>query len=232
LRNDHKDITEKINQNIQLLHSATLAPRSASVKDSEPKDRDANVGMPSSFSNPIAGGASSAMNVDLVVSRPFAMVDEITEASPAAEDGLQLGDQIVKFGNVEIGENLLQRLAAEAQQKQGQAVSLVVMRQGALINMIVTPRAWSGVISDSYDHMMAYFIYCCLKYLGLMLQKRSTPKLATNHMHRNAGLEMRLSEFCLAMSQDRSQTLAGLFWVNLVGGPIKYSFQTAWVDLG
>ncbi|KAL0383027.1 UNVERIFIED_CONTAM: putative 26S proteasome regulatory subunit p27 [Sesamum calycinum] len=118
LRNDHKDITEKINQNIQLLHSATLAPRSASVNDSEPKDRDANVGMPSSFSNPIAEGASSAMNVDLVVSRPFAMVDEITEASPAAEDGLQLGDQIVKFGNVEIGENLLQRLAAEAQQKQ------------------------------------------------------------------------------------------------------------------
>ncbi|KAL0451533.1 UNVERIFIED_CONTAM: putative 26S proteasome regulatory subunit p27 [Sesamum latifolium] len=144
LRNDHKDITEKINQNIQLLHSATLAPRSASVKDSEPKDQDANVGMPSSFSNPIAGGASSAMDVDLVVSRPFAMVDEITEASPAAEDGLQLGDQIVKFGNVEIGENLLQRLAAEAQQKQGQAVSLVVMRQGALINMTVTPRAWSG----------------------------------------------------------------------------------------
>ncbi|KAK4415100.1 26S proteasome non-ATPase regulatory subunit [Sesamum alatum] len=144
LRNDHKDITEKINQNIQLLHSATLAPRFASVKDSEPKDQDANVGMPSSFSNTIAGGASNAMDVDLVVSRPFAMVDEITEASPAAEDGLQLGDQIVKFGNVEIGENLLQRLAAEAQQKQGQAVSLVVMRQGALINMTITPRVWSG----------------------------------------------------------------------------------------
>lgn len=103
-----------------------------------------SVGMSSSFSNPIGGGASSAMDVDFSVSRPFAMVDEITEASPAAEDGLQLGDQIVKFGNVERGENLLQQLAAEVQQKQGEAVSLVVMRQGALINLTVTPRTWSG----------------------------------------------------------------------------------------
>ncbi|KAK6156612.1 hypothetical protein DH2020_010860 [Rehmannia glutinosa] len=144
LRNDHKDITEKIDQNIQLLHSAKLAPTSASVKDSDSKDQDANIGMSSSFSNSIARGAPIAMDVDLVVNRPFAMVDEITDASPAAEDGLQLGDQIVKFGDVERGENLLQRLVVEAQQKQGQAVSLLVMRQGALINLKVTPRAWSG----------------------------------------------------------------------------------------
>ncbi|KAG8372574.1 hypothetical protein BUALT_Bualt12G0080200 [Buddleja alternifolia] len=140
LRNDYKDLTEKINQNIELLHSARLAPATASVGDSGPNAEDANVGLSSSFCNPIGG----AMDVDVLVSRPFAMVDEITEASPAAEDGLQLGDQIVKFGTVEIGENLLQRLAAEAQKNHGQTVPLVVMRQGALINMTVTPRAWSG----------------------------------------------------------------------------------------
>ncbi|KAL8493031.1 hypothetical protein ACS0TY_024297 [Phlomoides rotata] len=139
LRNDHKEITEKINQNIQVLHSAKLTPSIASVKDSEQ-----SAGMSSSFSNPIIGVASSAMDMDFIVSRPFAMVDEISEASPAAEDGLQLGDQIVKFGNVEIGENLLQRLAAEAQQKQGKSVPVVVMRQGTLTSLIVTPRTWSG----------------------------------------------------------------------------------------
>ncbi|GFQ06593.1 26S proteasome non-ATPase regulatory subunit 9 [Phtheirospermum japonicum] len=144
LRNDHKNITEKISKNIELLHSAKLTPTTAYVKDSDSKDQDANVGMSSSSNNPISGGASIAMDVDFVLSRPFAMVDEITEASPAAEDGLQLGDQIVKFGDVERGENLLQRLAAEPQQKQGQAVSLLVMRQGALINLKVTPREWSG----------------------------------------------------------------------------------------
>lgn len=34
LRNDHKDITNKIDQNIQLLHSAKLTTTTASVKDS------------------------------------------------------------------------------------------------------------------------------------------------------------------------------------------------------
>ncbi|KAL6555154.1 hypothetical protein OROGR_006412 [Orobanche gracilis] len=144
LRNDHKNITEKIEVNIQLLHSAKLATATASVEESDPKDQNANVGLSSSYGNPISGGASIAMDVDLVFSRPFAMVDEITEASPASEDGLQLGDQIVKFGDVERGENLLQRLDAEARKKQGQEVSLLVMRQGVLINLTVNPRAWSG----------------------------------------------------------------------------------------
>ncbi|KAL2534816.1 26S proteasome regulatory subunit [Abeliophyllum distichum] len=145
LRNDHKDITEKIDQKIEVLHSARLAPITESDKDPglNAQERVVNLGTSSSFGNPVGGGNNS-MDVDVVVSRPFATVDEITDRSPAAEDGLQLGDQIVKFGNVEVGENLLQRLAAEAQINQGRAISLVVMRQGALINLTVTPRYWSG----------------------------------------------------------------------------------------
>lgn len=144
LRNDHNDITDKINQNIQLLHSARLE-QTATIRDSGPTTAlDANVGTSLSVSNPVARGAFNVMDIDIAVSRPFAMIDEITEASPAAEDGLQLGDQVVKFGNVEIGENLLQRLAAEVQKNQNKAVPLVVMRQGALITLTVTPRAWSG----------------------------------------------------------------------------------------
>lgn len=34
LRNDHKEITEKLNENIQVLHSARLAPKSSSLRDS------------------------------------------------------------------------------------------------------------------------------------------------------------------------------------------------------
>ncbi|XP_022845249.1 26S proteasome non-ATPase regulatory subunit 9 isoform X1 [Olea europaea var. sylvestris] len=150
LRNDYEDTTEKINQKIQVLHSAKLAPISDSIKDPgvvaglNTQEGD-NLGTSSSFGNPIAGGSNS-MDMEVVVasSRPFAMVDEITEGSPAATDGLQLGDQIVKFGNVEIGENLLQRLAAEAQINQGHAMPVVIMRQGALINLTVKPRSWSG----------------------------------------------------------------------------------------
>lgn len=87
---------------------------------------------------------SSAMDVDVIVSIPFAMVDEIADASPAAEDGLQLGDQIVKFGNVEAGDNLLQRLASEAQSNQGHAIPVALIRQGTLVNIKVTPRTWQG----------------------------------------------------------------------------------------
>ena len=103
-----------------------------------------SAGLSVSLDKSVAIDASSAMDADFDIGRPFAIVDEITELSPAAEDGLQLGDQILKFGNVEGGESLLPRLAAEAQQKQGEAVPLVVLRQGSLINLTVTPRTWSG----------------------------------------------------------------------------------------
>ncbi|KAJ8562184.1 hypothetical protein K7X08_011475 [Anisodus acutangulus] len=140
LLNDHKIMTEKIDQNIQVLHSARLASTPSSVKDS---DDTAGLGVQGSAVN-IAKASTSAMDMDVSFSRPFAVIDEITEESPAAEDGLQLGDQVVRFGNVQSGENLLQRLAAEAQSNQGCAVSMTVMRQGAMANVKVTPRAWQG----------------------------------------------------------------------------------------
>ena len=86
----------------------------------------------------------TTMDVDATVSLPFAVVDEIAEASPAAEDGLQLGDRIVKFGNVEAGDNLLPRLTSEAQTNHGCPILVIVMRQGALINLTMTPRTWQG----------------------------------------------------------------------------------------
>ncbi|XP_076925770.1 uncharacterized protein LOC143588728 [Bidens hawaiensis] len=132
LRNNHKDITEKISRNIELLHSQKLPSKSSTTLDS------------GSNSQGMVGISSSMSVMDVNVSRPFAMVDEISEESPAAEDGLQLGDLIVKFGKVEYGDNLLPKLASEAQMNQGLPVPMVVMRQGALINLAVTPRTWRG----------------------------------------------------------------------------------------
>lgn len=153
LRNDHREITEKIDQNLQILHSARLASRSSPPKESvqgnneESSNQNSPVvsAVPSASSyNVVLRDSPSAMDVDVIASIPFVMVDEIADASPAAEDGLQLGDQIVKFGNVEAGENLLQRLASEAQTNQGCAIPVVVLRQGAPINLAVTPRTWQG----------------------------------------------------------------------------------------
>ncbi|XP_059453131.1 uncharacterized protein LOC132183741 [Corylus avellana] len=143
LRNDHRELTEKINQNIQVLHSARLPSGSSPPNESGNDDGLNNQNSP--FVNAVPSASSpNAMDVDLMVSVPYAFVDVIADASPAAEDGLQLGDQIVKFGNVEAGENLSQRLLSEAQTNQGCAIPVVVMRQGALINLTVTPRTWQG----------------------------------------------------------------------------------------
>ncbi|KAF3339102.1 26S proteasome non-ATPase regulatory subunit 9-like protein [Carex littledalei] len=117
LRNDHKKITDRIQKNIELLHSAKL-PQNADTK---------NQGMCTS-----ASSENHPMEVDPVVRIPFAMIDEIAEDSPAAEDGLQLGDEIVKFGNVEIGERLQERLMSEAQSNQGCPFSVVVIRRDAI----------------------------------------------------------------------------------------------------
>ncbi|ESR66855.1 PDZ domain-containing protein [Citrus sinensis] len=97
-----------------------------------------------SFNNAVPRNSPAAMDVDVIIRRPFAVIDEITDASPAAEDGLQLGDQVLKFGTVEAGDNLLERLAAEGRKNQGNAVPVVIMRQGGLINLAVTPRPWQG----------------------------------------------------------------------------------------
>ncbi|KAJ1700372.1 hypothetical protein LUZ63_000151 [Rhynchospora breviuscula] len=127
LRNDHKDITDTIHNNIQLLHSAKLPQ----IPDST------NQGTSASYEN-------HPMDVDPVVRIPFATIDEIAEDSPAAEDGLQLGDGIVKFGNVENGERLQEKLVSEAQSNQGCPVSVVVIRRGAFLDLTVTPRPWRG----------------------------------------------------------------------------------------
>ncbi|XP_027904682.1 26S proteasome non-ATPase regulatory subunit 9 isoform X2 [Vigna unguiculata] len=142
LRNDHKEITEKINQNIQILHSARLESNDDGSETQTSSTTDTVALMTSQ--NVLMRHSPNSMDVDVLISRPFAMVDEIADASPAVEDGLQLGDQILKFGDVEAGDNLLQRLSSEAQSNMGRAVPVVIVRQGIVINLTVTPRSWQG----------------------------------------------------------------------------------------
>uniref|UniRef100_A0A7N0TVI0 26S proteasome non-ATPase regulatory subunit 9 n=1 Tax=Kalanchoe fedtschenkoi TaxID=63787 RepID=A0A7N0TVI0_KALFE len=71
------------------------------------------------------------MDIDVSAKVPFALVDELTKGSPSTEDGLQLRDQIVKFGNVE-------------STNQDHKVPVVLLRQGAVLTTAVTPRTWQG----------------------------------------------------------------------------------------
>ncbi|ONK68938.1 uncharacterized protein A4U43_C05F17600 [Asparagus officinalis] len=134
LHNDYKVLTAKIDENLQVLHSARLTkglPLSMESSDV-------------SASPHTATSQVSPMHEDLVVKIPFAMVDEITDDSPAAEDGLQLGDQIIKFGNVEMGDEVVHRLASEARSNEGHPIPIIIMREGSQMNLTITPRQWHG----------------------------------------------------------------------------------------
>lgn len=99
--------------------------------------------------------SSTTMDIDANGSIPFALVDEIADASPAADDGLQLGDQVLKFGNVEAGDDLLHKLAFESQSNQGRPIPVVVMRHGTPVNLTVTPRSWQGRGLLGYVHFLS-----------------------------------------------------------------------------
>ena len=92
----------------------------------------------------IGSSQSEPMEEDHVTKLPFAMIDEITDGSPASLDGLQLGDEIVKFGNVEACDQLQERLISEALSNEDSQVSLVIIRQGSAMNLTITPRKWHG----------------------------------------------------------------------------------------
>ncbi|KAF0911423.1 hypothetical protein E2562_008298 [Oryza meyeriana var. granulata] len=93
LRNDHKDITNKIEKNLEVLHSTKLSRNEQSILISS--------GTPASLHSGLS--QNDPMEEDAITRLPFAIIDELTDGSPAAVDGLQLWDEIVKFGNVEAG---------------------------------------------------------------------------------------------------------------------------------
>ncbi|CAI8584025.1 unnamed protein product [Vicia faba] len=159
LRNDYMEITKKIDQNVQILLSPRPPNNISGTQTSSTVEAVAST--PSQTVLPSL--SSNSMDVDVLVSRPFAVVDEISDASPAVEDGLQLGDQILKFGNVEAGENLLPRLASESQSNMGQAVPVVIMRQGTVINLTITPRTWPGRGLLGFFHPLCTSTQCLLR---------------------------------------------------------------------
>uniref|UniRef100_A0A0D9XDT5 Nas2 N-terminal domain-containing protein n=1 Tax=Leersia perrieri TaxID=77586 RepID=A0A0D9XDT5_9ORYZ len=134
LRNDHKDITNKIEKNLEVLHSTKLSRNEQSIPTSSGTTASLHSGL----------SQNDPMEEDAVTGLPFAIIDELTDDSPAAVDGLQLWDEIVKFGNVEAGDRLQERLVSEACSNEDCQVSLVIIRQGSSLNLTVTPRKWHG----------------------------------------------------------------------------------------
>lgn len=153
LRNDHKDITKQIEKNIEVLHSGhvalTLPQKRTAEGEAVAHLRTLSVSRADS-SNVTSSMATSthvggtAVGGDSSYGLPFAVFDELQQGSPAALDGIMLGDQLVKFGSVEGGDNLLVRLAREGHMNEGNAIPVIVLRRGVQVQLTVTPRQWAG----------------------------------------------------------------------------------------
>ena len=120
------------------------------------------------FMQELAAGAPTSNGVSAL--QPFAVVDEVSEHSPASTAGVMLGDQLCRFGAVTAQSNpagVLQAVAAELQvplravQKSAYVVPLsyvvydcpgvqragdraVVWRRGIPVTVSLTPQQWVG----------------------------------------------------------------------------------------
>lgn len=86
----------------------------------------------------------------LAALEPFALIDEVFADGPASSAGLQAGDRLLKFGNVEASNHDgLRALARLTQRSVGDWLPLFVLRAGdhgamERVRLVLQPRRWAG----------------------------------------------------------------------------------------
>lgn len=76
---------------------------------------------------------------------PFALVDSVHDAGPAAAAGLMAGDQVLRFGTVHAGNHdQLRSLARLTQRSEGGSIDLIVRRAEEPVTLTLVPQRWSG----------------------------------------------------------------------------------------
>ncbi|KAI8476042.1 MAG: hypothetical protein J3K34DRAFT_5325 [Monoraphidium minutum] len=149
LTNDHKELMGRIERLMHALHAAARdsgdGPAAAAANGNGHAAAAAAPREPPA--PPQAAPAAAAPAPSL---RPFAVVDEVAEGSPASDAGIQLGDQLCRFGAVtpappgQGGGDELARVAAALQAAEGRGVEVVFLRHGAPVALALTPRRWAG----------------------------------------------------------------------------------------
>ncbi|XP_009996743.1 PREDICTED: 26S proteasome non-ATPase regulatory subunit 9 [Chaetura pelagica] len=121
LQNDHKALMKQVEEALHQLHA----------RDKEKQARDE------------AEARAEALGQGLA--RAFARVNAVTPGSPASISGLQVNDEIVEFGSVNVNNfQNLQNIATVVQHSEGRPLSVTVMRGGKKVHVGLTPKRWSG----------------------------------------------------------------------------------------
>eukprot|EP00192_Tetraselmis_astigmatica_P020504 CAMPEP_0117662308 /NCGR_PEP_ID=MMETSP0804-20121206/7987_1 /TAXON_ID=1074897 /ORGANISM="Tetraselmis astigmatica, Strain CCMP880" /LENGTH=212 /DNA_ID=CAMNT_0005469205 /DNA_START=220 /DNA_END=859 /DNA_ORIENTATION=+ len=133
LHTDHKAVSSKIERKLHELHALVKEVKEAG----EPALKQPRAEEPT----PPAAEAEP-MNVDL---EPFAIIDEVSDASPASEAGMEVGDQLCRFGGIVKSDGKeLQRIGVNIQGFEGQQVIALVARGGQALELTLTPKKWAG----------------------------------------------------------------------------------------
>ncbi|XP_048041242.1 26S proteasome non-ATPase regulatory subunit 9 isoform X1 [Megalobrama amblycephala] len=121
LQNDHKAIMVEIEEALHRLH--------ATARVRHEKDETKMEATEQSVSPP----------------SPFALVDAVTQGSPAFQAGLRVGDEIMEFGSVNT-QNFrnLRDIASVVQHSEGKSLRVGLFRNGQEVHLNLTPRNWSG----------------------------------------------------------------------------------------
>ncbi|XP_059379787.1 26S proteasome non-ATPase regulatory subunit 9-like isoform X1 [Carassius carassius] len=121
LQNDHKAIMVEIEEALHKLHaSARVKPEKEETKM---EVTEPSVSLPA----------------------PFALLDAVTQDSPAFQAGLRVGDEIIEFGSVNT-QNFrnLRDVASVVQHSEGKSLRVGIIRSGQEVHLNLTPKQWSG----------------------------------------------------------------------------------------
>lgn len=140
LQTDHVKIMKEIEENMILLHQTTAGkvvetrvPKT--IEDEQPK----------------------------TILKPFAIVNEVSQFSPALVAGLLPKDLILQFGEITFeNHNELKALASFVNQNEGKEIRLVIHRKEFgrenIKELKLTPRKWSGRGLLGYPSIFFHFL--------------------------------------------------------------------------
>ncbi|CAL1162481.1 unnamed protein product [Cladocopium goreaui] len=135
---DHIEVMKKIEQAIAAIH--------ASAKVDVPRERPA-----AKMEEDLPENDSDNVFLQVKLTTPFATIDEVSEASPAAAAGLRVGDQVCRFGAVSMQDtgdlnacfNAIRELVP---QSVGTPIKVLVLRGEPPVRaeLELVPQQWSG----------------------------------------------------------------------------------------
>eukprot|EP00752_Nemacystus_decipiens_P014727 g13116.t1 len=135
IQTDHKAVMSKLEKSLHVLHAARSARPTPTPSAARPSSSPAH-----------ALAAPSALAGDSLV--PIAKVNEVSDGSPAATAGLEVGDLVLRFGGIDISHPKgLGGVVDVVREKEGQEVPVTVLRgaeRDGVKDLTLVPKTWSG----------------------------------------------------------------------------------------